>query len=36
VIIPAVYFPILLMLLGLTFRGVTFEFREVVNARKWL
>ncbi|MDB5787571.1 MAG: ubiquinol oxidase subunit [Caballeronia mineralivorans] len=36
VIIPAVYFPILLMLLGLMFRGVAFEFCEVVNTRKWL
>jgi len=27
IIIPAVYFPILAMLLGLVFRGVTFEFR---------
>ncbi|MCX4166036.1 MULTISPECIES: cytochrome d ubiquinol oxidase subunit II [Paraburkholderia] len=36
VIIPAVYFPILLMLLGLLFRGVAFEFREVVGARKQL
>src|SRR5690606_638619 len=36
VIIPAVYFPILLMLLGLLFRGVAFEFREVEGARKWL
>ena len=27
VIIPAVYFPILVMLLGLVFRGVAFEFR---------
>src|SRR5690348_5915129 len=27
IIIPAVYFPILLMLLGLVFRGVAFEFR---------
>ena len=34
VIIPAVYFPILLMLLGLLFRGVAFEFREVEGARK--
>src|SRR5690606_7532 len=33
-IIPAVYFPILLMLLGLLFRGVAFEFREVEGARK--
>ena len=27
IIIPAVYFPILLMLLALIFRGVAFEFR---------
>jgi cytochrome bd ubiquinol oxidase subunit II len=27
IIIPAVYFPILVMLLGLIFRGVAFEFR---------
>lgn len=27
IIIPAVYFPVLLMLLGLVFRGVAFEFR---------
>jgi cytochrome bd ubiquinol oxidase subunit II len=27
IIIPALYFPILLMLLGLVFRGVAFEFR---------
>lgn len=27
IIIPAVYFPILIMLLGLIFRGVSFEFR---------
>ncbi|KQR86166.1 ubiquinol oxidase subunit II [Burkholderia sp. Leaf177] len=36
IIVPAVYFPILLMLLGLIFRGVAFEFREVINARKWI
>jgi cytochrome d ubiquinol oxidase subunit II len=36
IIVPAVYFPILFMLLGLIFRGVAFEFREVVGARKWL
>lgn len=36
IIIPAVYFPILIMLLGLIFRGVAFEFRDVPNARKWL
>ena len=28
IIIPAVYFPILLMLLALVFRGVAFEFRS--------
>ena len=27
IIIPALYFPMLLMLLGLIFRGVAFEFR---------
>src|SRR5271165_4103237 len=27
IIIPAVYFPVLLMLLALVFRGVAFEFR---------
>lgn len=36
IIVPAVYFPILFMLLGLIFRGVAFEFREVTGARKWL
>lgn len=36
VIMPAVYFPILLMLLGLLFRGVAFEFRDVPHARKHL
>ena len=36
VIIPAVYFPILVMLLGLIFRGVAFEFRlKTVRARGW-
>jgi cytochrome bd ubiquinol oxidase subunit II len=36
ILMPAVYFPILLMLLGLLFRGVAFEFREVPGARRWL
>ncbi|MGV3743175.1 MAG: cytochrome d ubiquinol oxidase subunit II [Burkholderiaceae bacterium] len=36
IIIPAVYFPILVMLLGLLFRGVAFEFRDVPNARRWI
>ncbi len=34
IIMPAVYFPILVMLLGLLFRGVAFEFRHVPRARK--
>ena len=34
VLMPALYFPILLMLLGLLFRGVAFEFREVQGARR--
>lgn len=36
IIMPAVYFPILLMLLGLVFRGVAFEFRDAPAARKRL
>ncbi len=36
VIIPALYFPILLMLLGLIFRGVAFEFRlKAHSGRHW-
>jgi len=36
IIIPAVYFPILLMLLGLIFRGVAIEFRlKTKRARHW-
>lgn len=37
VIMPALYFPILLMLLGLIFRGVAFEFRlkSSKNRRLW-
>lgn len=36
IIIPALYFPILLMLLGLIFRGVAFEFRQKAKrARHW-
>jgi len=33
IIIPAVYFPILFMLIGLIFRGVAFEFRHM-SARR--
>lgn len=36
VLIPALYFPVLVMLLGLLFRGVAFEFREVEGARRAL
>src|SRR5262245_137528 len=37
IIIPAVYFPILVMLLGLVFRGVAFEFRfrDAENKTFW-
>ena len=36
IIIPALYFPILLMLLGLIFRGVAFEFRlKKTSHRRW-
>src|SRR5579859_5864145 len=37
IIMPAVYFPILLMLLALVFRGVSFEFRfrEAERATFW-
>ena len=34
IILPAVYFPILVMLLALVFRGVSFEFRAVANTSK--
>lgn len=34
IIMPAVYFPILVMLLGLLFRGVAFEFRDAPQAKK--
>lgn len=33
VLMPALYFPVLLMLLGLVFRGVAFEFR--LKAQRW-
>jgi cytochrome bd ubiquinol oxidase subunit II len=37
VLMPALYFPLLLMLLGLIFRGVAFEFRVMpgTNKRFW-
>jgi cytochrome d ubiquinol oxidase subunit II len=34
VIIPALYFPILFMLIGLIFRGVAFEYRHLANTSK--
>ena len=36
VVMPAVYFPILVMLLGLLFRGVAFEFRDAPTSRRHL
>ena len=33
IIIPAVYFPILFMLVGLIFRGVAFEFSHLAHRR---
>ena len=33
IVIPAVYFPILFMLIGLIFRGVAFEFRHLAKNR---
>jgi cytochrome d ubiquinol oxidase subunit II len=36
IIIPALYFPLLLMLLGLIFRGVAFEFRlKKTSHQRW-
>ncbi len=36
VIMPALYYPILFMLLGLIFRGIAFEFRlKAKSGRKW-
>jgi len=37
IILPAVYFPILAMLLGLIFRGVAFEFRHTARTsrKRW-
>jgi cytochrome d ubiquinol oxidase subunit II len=36
IIIPALYFPILVMLLGLIFRGVAFEFRLKAQRSRYL
>lgn len=34
IIVPALYFPVLAMLVGLMFRGVAFEFRSVPGAHR--
>lgn len=36
VIMPALYLPIIVMLLALVFRGVAFEFRTVSRSKTWL
>jgi cytochrome bd ubiquinol oxidase subunit II len=36
VIMPAVYLPVIVMLLALVFRGVAFEFRTVSRSKTWL
>jgi cytochrome d ubiquinol oxidase subunit II len=35
VIMPALYLPVMLMLLALVFRGVAFEFRTVSRSKTW-
>ena len=35
VIMPAMYLPVIVMLLGLVFRGVAFEFRFVSESKRW-
>jgi cytochrome d ubiquinol oxidase subunit II len=35
VIMPALYIPVIVMLLGLIFRGVAFEFRSVSRSKIW-
>jgi cytochrome bd ubiquinol oxidase subunit II len=36
VIMPALYIPVIVMLLALVFRGVAFEFRTVSQSKTWL
>ncbi len=36
VIMPALYLPVIVMLLALVFRGVAFEFRTVSRSKTWL
>ena len=35
-ILPALYIPVLIMLIALIFRGVAFEFRFRANTKRWL
>jgi cytochrome d ubiquinol oxidase subunit II len=35
-IMPALYLPVIIMLLALVFRGVAFEFRSVAAGSKWI
>src|ERR1043165_5794086 len=35
VIMPALYLPVIFMLLSLVFRGVAFEFRTVSRSKTW-
>jgi cytochrome bd ubiquinol oxidase subunit II len=35
IIMPAMYLPVIVMLLGLIFRGVAFEFRTVSRSKTW-
>jgi cytochrome d ubiquinol oxidase subunit II len=36
ILMPALYIPVILMLLGLIFRGVAFEFRFKANKSRWI
>jgi cytochrome d ubiquinol oxidase subunit II len=36
IIMPALYIPVIVMLLALIFRGVSFEFRTVSRSKTWL
>ncbi|MEJ2375645.1 MAG: cytochrome d ubiquinol oxidase subunit II [Pseudolabrys sp.] len=36
IIMPALYIPVIVMLLALVFRGVAFEFRTVSRSKTWL
>ena len=35
VLMPAIYLPVIVMLLALVFRGVAFEFRTVARSKTW-